>query len=165
MSTILHRTTLLVCVLAGALALAVALVAAARDASAAPPEPIPFPHFTVRGACDFPVLVESSGRIKYIDLPNGDFLVKYPGDRITLTNKKDPTHQLTYVATGTVHVTELENGDLLLVTTGRSVFLIQDKNIGILVPIGRFTTVIDEKGNFSPPTGHGRLIDACARLA
>jgi hypothetical protein len=155
------RRTLMVCVLAGVLALALTL--AIRDASAAPPEPVTFPPDTLTGYCDFPVLYEVSGKTKVIDLPNGDVLFKNPSSRVTLTNLEDPTHQLTYVSTGTVRLTELEGGDLLLVTTGRTV--LTNENIGILVPIGRFTFTIDEEGNFSRPTGHGRLIDVCARLA
>ena len=50
-----------------------------------------------------------------------------------------------------------------MITTGRTVLF--DENIGILVPIGRFTTIIDEDGDFSYPTGKGRLIDVCVRLA
>jgi len=151
----------MVCLLAGALALAVAL-AATNDVSAAPPEPVD-DTFTEGGLCDFPVLFEISGKNKVIDLPNGDVLFKNPGLRVTLTNVDEPTNQVTYVSTGTIRLTELEDGELLLVTTGRTVLFNED--IGILVPIGRFTLVIDKKGNFSQPTGNGRLIDACARLA
>ncbi len=115
------------------------------------------------GFCDFPVLFEVSGKNKAIELPNGDLLFKNPGGRTTLTNLDEPTNKVTYVSTGSTRLTELEGGDLRLITTGRTVLF--DENIGILVPIGRFTLVIDEDGNFSQPTGNGRLIDACARLA
>jgi len=108
------------------------------------------------------VLYEVSGKTKVIELPNGDTLFKNPGSRVTLTNL-ETGKQVTYVATGTMRLTESENGELLLITTGRTV--LSDENIGILVPIGRFTLVIDEEGNFSQPTGNGRLIDACAQLA
>ena len=47
MNITLQRTTLMVCMLAGALALAVALLAA-KDVSAAPPEPVE-DSFTVEG--------------------------------------------------------------------------------------------------------------------
>ncbi len=157
-----HRT-LMVCVLAGALALAVALVAT-EGASAEPPQPVTFPPLELgKEYCGFPVLYEVSGKTKVIDLPNGDTLFKNPGGRVTLTNLDEPTNQLTYVSTGTIRLTESENGELLLITTGRTV--LADENIGILVPIGRFTLVIDEEGHFSQPTGKGRLIDVCARLA
>ena len=108
------------------------------------------------------MLYEVSGKTKVIELPSGDTLFKNPGSRVTLTNL-ETGKQVTYVATGTIRLTESENGELLLITTGRTV--LSDENIGILVPIGRFTTIIDEDGDFSYPTGKGRLIDVCARLA
>ena len=155
--------TLMACVLAGAFALVVAL-AATKTASAEPPEPVTFPPSELgEEYCGFPVLYEVSGKTKVIDLPGGDTLFKNPGGRVTLTNLDEPAKQVTYVATGTIRLTKSENGEPLLITTGRTV--LSDENIGILVPIGRFTLVIDEDGHFSQPTGKGRLIDACARLA
>ncbi len=68
MNITLHRTPLMVCVLAGALALAIALVAA-KDVSAAPPEPVDDTPFTVEGVCAFPVTLEVSGKGKVIELP------------------------------------------------------------------------------------------------
>lgn len=155
---------LAVCGLAGTLALLVALVVVLpRAAPAAPPEPVTFPPLELgEEYCGFPVLYEVSGKTKVTNLPSGDTLFKNPGGRVTLTNL-DTGEQVTYVATGTIRLTESEDGELLLVTTGRTV--LSDENIGILVPIGRFTLVIDEEGHFSQPTGEGELIDACARLA
>jgi hypothetical protein len=158
------QRTPMVCVLAGALALIVALlVLVPKAASAEPPEPIDFPPEELVGFCDFPVLFEVSGKTKVIELPNGDVLFKNPGVRVTLTNLDEPTNKVTYVSTGTTRLRELEGGDLRLITTGRSVLF--NESIGILVTIGRFTTIIDEDGDFSYPTGKGRIIDACARLA
>jgi hypothetical protein len=152
----------MVCVLAGALALTVALLVLPKAASAAPPEPVNFTETLGPEYCGFPVLYEVSGKNKAIELPNGDVLFKNPGVRVTLTNL-ETGEQVTYVATGSARLTELEGGDLLLVTTGRTV--LSNPSIGVLVPIGRFTFVIDEEGNFSQPTGNGRLLDACAQLA
>ena len=163
MDVTLHRR-LVVCGLAGTLALLVALVVLLPGAaSAAPPDPVTFPPLELgEEYCGFPVLYEVTGKTKVINLPSGDTLFKNPGGRVTLTNL-DTGEQVTYVATGSIRLTESENGELLLITTGRTV--LSDENIGILVPIGRFTLVIDEDGHFSQPTGKGRLIDACARLA
>jgi hypothetical protein len=161
MNITLHRT-LMVCVLAGALALTVALLVLPKAASAAPPEPVNFTETLGPEYCGFPVLYEVSGKNKAIELPNGDVLFKNPGGRVTLTNL-ETGEQVTYVATGSARLTELEGGDLLLVSTGRTV--LSNPSIGVLVPIGRFTFVIDEEGNFSQPTGNGRLLDACAQLA
>jgi hypothetical protein len=155
--------TLMVCVLAGALALAVALLVLPKAASAAPPEPVNFEPRTLGPEyCGFPVLYEVSGKTKAIELPNGDVLFKNPGVRVTLTNL-ETGKQVTYVVSGSTRLTELEGGELLVVTTGRTV--LDNPSIGILVPIGRFTLVIDEEGHFSQPMGNGRLIDACAQLA
>ena len=162
MKITLQRTTLLVCVLAGALALTVALLVLPKAASAAPPEPVNFTETLGPEYCGFPVLYEVSGKTKVINLPNGDTLFKNPGVRVTLTNL-ETGEQVTYVVAGTARVRELEGGELLVISTGRTV--LNNPSIGILVPIGRFTFVIDEEGNFSQPTGKGRLIDACARLA
>ena len=161
---ITSQRTPTVCVLAGALALIVALlVLVPKAASAASPEPVNFPPETLGPEyCGFPVLYEVSGKTKVIELPNGDTLFKNPGSRVTLTNL-ETGKQVTYVATGTIRLTESENGELLLITTGRTV--LSDENIGILVPIGRFTLFIDEEGHFPQPMGNGRLIDACAQLA
>jgi hypothetical protein len=35
----------------------------------------------------------------------------------------------------------------------------------MFLTIGRFTFVVDEEGNLTPPTGKGRIVDVCARLA
>jgi len=161
MNVALRRATLMVCVLAGALALAVALVVA-RDASAAPPEPFT-DSFTVDDVCDFPVLLEATGKTKGIELPGGRFISVNPGFRVTVTNEEEPTHQITYVVTGAAHVTELDSGELLVVFTGRN--LLFDPSYGMLLTMGRFTQVIDlESGAATPPEGKGRVIDVCERL-
>jgi hypothetical protein len=152
-----------VCALAGILlALAVVLLAA-KTAAAAPPGPIPFPNTTERGICEFPVRVHTTGRSKVIETGSGDTLFKNPGLRVTLTNLDEPANTVTYVDSGTIRVTELDGGDLLLVATGRNV--LYGKGLGMFLAIGRFSTIVDEGGNFTPLNGHGRLIDICARLA
>jgi hypothetical protein len=161
MNITLHRA-LMAWVLAGALALVVALLVLPKAASAAPPEPVDFTERLGREYCGFPVLYEVSGKTKVINLPSGDTLFKNPGVRVTLTNLRTD-EQVSYVVAGAARVRELESGELLVISTGRTV--LNNPNIGILMPIGRFTFVIDEEGNFSQPTGKGRLIDACARLA
>jgi hypothetical protein len=161
MHTTLQRT-LIVCALAGMLALALALLAT-KTASAAPPGPIPFPTTTETGICEFDVLVQSTGRFKIIETGSGDVLFTNPGLRVTLTNLDEPANTVTYRDSGPVRVTELEGGEALLVFTGRNV--VYDESIGMFLTIGRFSTTIDEEGNFTPLSGHGRLIDICARLA
>ena len=111
--------------------------------------------------CGFPVRYEASGKTNVIDLPNGDTLYKNPGTRVTLTNE-ETGKQVTYVSTGTIRATELEGGELSMVSTGQTV--IHSPNIGILALNGRFTFV-EEDGNFSQPKGDGSIIDACKELA
>ncbi len=156
------QRTLVVCVLAATLALALALVTT-RNVSAAPPEPVDF-AFTDREGCDFPVRVEVSGKTKLMELPGGRFISINPGLRATLTNKKEPTHRVSYSITGAAHVTELPSGELFVVFTGRNIF--SDPSYGIILTTGRFTQVIDpQTGESTPPEGKGRVIDVCARLA
>ncbi len=112
--------------------------------------------------CAFPVLYEFSGKTKVIESPNGDTLYKNSDARVTLTNKENGK-QVTYIATGTLRVTELEGGDTSFVTTGQTV--INSPNIGILVLKGQYAFVEDEDHNFSQPKGNGSIIDACAQLA
>ncbi len=162
MHTTLQRT-LIVCALAGMLLALAAALLAAKTASAAPPGPIPFPNTTERGICEFPVRVHTTGRSKVIETGSGDLLFTNPGLRVTLTNLDEPANTVTYRDSGPVRVTELEGGDLLLVLTGRNV--VYSKSIGMFLAIGRFSTIVDEEGNFTPLSGHGRLIDVCARLA
>jgi hypothetical protein len=162
MNVTFQRTTLLVCVLAGTLALALALLAA-RSVSAAPPEPVN-DTFTIRGVCDFPVRVEATGKGKFIELPDGRFIGFTPGLRITLTNREEPSHQVTYVATGAAHGKELPSGKLSLVFTGRN--LLFDEDLGVVITIGRFTQVYDPQTDEATPLrGKGRVIDVCQRLA
>ena len=111
---------------------------------------------------DFPVLVEGSGKTNIIDLPNGDSLYKYPGLRITLTNK-ETDKQETYDSTGGFRATHLEGDETLLVSTGQNV--IYHPSIGILVLKGRYTFVEDKDGNFSQLKGTGSIINVCDQLA
>ena len=69
---------------------------------------------------------------------------------------------MTLVSTGTIRVTELEGGDLSLVTTGQTV--LTNPKIGILALNGRYTFVEDRDGNFSQPEGNGKRIDVCDQL-
>ncbi len=65
-----------------------------------------------------------------------------------MTNKKEPTHRITYGITGAAHITELRNGDLLLVFTGRN--LLFDEGYMILT-IKRFTQDIEPESGASTP--------------
>ena len=161
------RRTMMVCVLAGASALAMALLALPQAASAAPP--IPPGTYTVEGACDFPVLIEATGKFGIKDLPGGRVIVLKPGFRATLTNLEDPTNKVSYVASGVWHQRENfgPGGGDVVVATGRN--LLVDPGLGIFLTIGRYTFISDASdpifANITQLEGHGRIIDVCARLA
>jgi hypothetical protein len=125
------------------------------------PQPVNFTETLGPEYCGFPVLSEVSGKMNVIDLPNGDTLFKYPGLRGTLKNEENGK-QVTLVSTSTIRVTELEGGDLSLVTTGQTV--LTNPKIGILALNGRYTFVEDRDGNFSQPKGNGKRIDVCDQL-
>jgi hypothetical protein len=152
-----HR--LIVCVLAVALALAMAVMLP-RATSAAPPEPVDSTE-VVEGECDFPVLLEVSGKEKVIEF-DGNTLITSPRLRATLTNLDEPTNQVTVGITGTVRVKELANGDVVFVFRGRN--LLFGPDVDFILTIGRFTGSMTAAGEFSSITGEGRVIDVCALL-
>jgi hypothetical protein len=163
--TIPHRTPA-VFALATALVMAVlavaAVVASPKAASAAPPDPVD-ETTVVRGECGFPVLLEMRGKEKVVELPGGRTLITSPGLRATLTNLEEQSNRVTLSITGTVHVKELANGDVVYVFRGRNLFWGPDTDF--ILTIGRFTGRVTAAGEFSPITGKGRVIDVCARLA
>jgi hypothetical protein len=161
-NTILHRRRLVVFTLAVALVLAVSIVVLPKASSAEAPEPVDPTPFELEGICPFPMLVEQSGKGKFIELPGDRFILTSPGLRVTLTNLDEPTNQATYVITGAFHVRELANRDLV-VATGRNILF--DPSFGMFLTIGRFTFEANEDGSITRPTGKGRMVDVCARLA
>ena len=145
--------------------MALLVLAFAGIASAAPPEPVDFTD-TI-GVCGFPISADVSGKTKSIEKRGGRVIVTSPRLRVTLTNVDEPTNQVSYVITGAVHSKPLPSGDVLFVYTGRNLlFDPTDPTLGMVLTIGRFTSVFDQQtGTFTFPTGNGRIIDVCARLA
>jgi hypothetical protein len=126
------------------------------------PQPVDLTFTLGPEYCGFPVLFEVSGKTKATELPNGDRLYQNPTLRVTLTNK-ETGKQETHGSTGTIRATDLEGGDVSLVSTGQNVIF--SPSIGILVLNGRYTFVEDEDENFTQPQGNGRIIKACDQLA
>ncbi len=154
---------LVVWVLAAALALAVAVVVP-RASSAAP---VPADdEFTAEGMCDFPVLVEITGKENFIDLPGESFLLTFPGQRATLTNLDEPDNQVTFGIQGAGGVTPLANGDVLVVSYGRSLLFDPGEGISLVIGKARFTVASGPGvgGDIAILESNGRLIDVCARL-
>jgi hypothetical protein len=108
------------------------------------------------------VLFEVSGKGKTIELPGGRTIFTSPGLRVTLTNLDEPTNQVSYVITGAFHERELASGRLKVVATGRN--LLFDPSFGMFLMVGRFTFEVNEDA-VTRPTGKGRMIDVCVRLA
>lgn len=158
MEASLHRR-LVVCAITVALALAM-VVALPRATSAAPPEPFD-DTFVVEDECAFPVLVEASGKTKFIDLPGERTLITAPKLRATLTNL-ETGKQVTRGITGAFHIRTLANGDTVYVFTGRNLLFGPDTDF--VLTIGRFTARESAAGEFSPLTGKGRVVDVCALL-
>ena len=145
--------------------LAVAVVASPKAASAAPPEPFD-DSFVAEGYCDFPVLVESTGKQIFRELPGGDFFL-FTRSTSTLTNLDDPENRLVGRGGGSGRITPLENGDVRVVARGQNVLF--DPGEGIFLTVGkvRFTVASGPGvgGDITILESRGRLIDLCARLA
>jgi len=122
-------------------------------------EPGDFP-----GTCSFPVLVEASGEIKTIELPNGTTLFVFPGLEATLTNTLTGTSE-TFSVTGANRVLEPDEfGVVVTEVTGNNLLI--DPFAGFVVASGNFSFAFDEKGNLVQPLeGKGQLTDVCAALA
>ena len=146
---------------------AVVALALAGTAFAAPPEPVDTKPFPVEGICPFPMEAQLSGKSEGKELPGGRILSTSPGLRVTLTNLKEPANQVSYVITGSFLETELANGNLFVVARGRNIVF--GPEVGMFLTIGRFTfTAFDADGTplaLTRPTGNGRIVDVCARLA
>ena len=167
MDMLLHRR-MLVLVVGAALALAVAFVLP-KATEAVPPEDLNITYPPVEGACDFPVLIEQTSKLKFIDVPGEDFMIVFPpaGGGTTLTNLEEPENRVTIGGGGKGRVTPLENGDYLVKVTGHNVLVVPGE--GIFLTIGRATFTL------SPPyevgseltilESRGKLVDLCARLA
>jgi hypothetical protein len=154
-----HRGTLAVFALALVLALAVALVVH-KGASAVPPSPGD-ETFNVRGVCDFPVHVRVTGKMKVIDVPGPDVMITVPGQHATLTNLREPGNRVTVNSAGPGRVTQLRNGDVLLVVRGRNI--LYDPGEGIFLTIGKVRLTVGR--DITILESHGRIINFCKRLA
>ena len=146
-----------------------ALIMAVPMAGAARQEP-PFPveqdfvlePGAVFGNCEFPIQFELSGKGQTLALPGDRFIFTSPDLNVTLTNLNTGTQE-TFNITGALHQSTLENGDVVTVSTGRSI--LGDPEAGFVIAIGNFSFVFDKKGNLVQPlSGEGQLIDVCEAL-
>jgi hypothetical protein len=150
-----------------------ALIVAVPIAGAARQEPAQEPPFPVSqdfvlepgavfGNCDFPIRFQLSGKGQTLALPGGRFIFTSPDLNVTLTNLESGTQE-TFNITGALHQSTLENGDVVTVSTGRSI--LGDPEAGFVIAIGNFSFAFDKKGNLIQPlSGEGQLIDVCEAL-
>ena len=121
--------------------------------------------FTIEGICTFPVLIEITGKVKFIELSGDKTIIISPRAFATLTNLDDPSKQEVLGITGAFHETILPNGDTETVVTGRNLLAGFDPDALFVLTIGNFSFVFDENFNLvQPVTGNGRVIDICALL-
>jgi hypothetical protein len=114
--------------------------------------------------CGFPIEVVLSGKGKTIELPAGRTIITSPGLTATLTNL-DNGNQATLNITGSLHQRILDNGNVEIVSTGRSA-LFAPVVSGLVLVIGRWSYVLDSQGNLVQSLqGNGQLIDVCELLA
>jgi hypothetical protein len=144
-----------------------ALVVAAPNAVVAapnPPTPVDETPFIFSAGCDFPVLIQLSGKGKAITLSGGRTIFTSPGLNASITNEDNPAHQVTLNITGAFHQTVRANGDVETVVTGRN--LLFDPEAGFVLARGTFSFVFDAQGNLIQPlSGQGQLTDVCALLS
>jgi hypothetical protein len=126
----------------------------------------------VPGSCDFPLLLEVSGKAKTIVLPDGAVvgvtsIGTSPGLDVTVTNFTNEVRgkSLTFNITGAFHnsADTPQPGQVTTVSTGRSLFY--DPVAGTVIAIGNFTIVYNSDFTVATPLeGKGQLIDVCALL-
>ena len=170
-NAILHRRRLVVMALAVALALAGMAMWSPKDASAEPPTRIDVDASSVdEGFCDFPVLREETGHVKFTELPGGDFLLTGQV-ATTLTNLDNPENQFFDPGGFSGRVTPLTDagleGDVLVEASGHN--LLFDPGEGIFLIIGQATFTVaggpSVGGDITILESHGEVIDVCERLA
>ena len=137
----------------------------AADASADDaPEPINF-DFVDSTSCPFSIHVVLTGKTKTIDLPGGRQIVTSPGLDVDFTNLESGK-EVTLSITGASHVTTQDNGDIVVVATGRNILFDPVAEPHFALTRGHFTWAVDKDGTLiQPRSGKGKLTDVCQLLA
>ena len=119
--------------------------------------------------CDFPLLLEPSGKAKTIELPDGGFIMTSPGLYVTVTNVETPENQVTFNVTGSIRGTPRPDDPNIVdyVITGRNLAF---DPAGVFLNIGRFTYTLDQSVPadpkiVEPQEGKGQAIDVCELLS
>ena len=146
-------------------ALAPLLVAGFAHAGGSPPTDASFTFDIPAGAgCDFPVNWTLTGKGAVISLPGDRYIVTAPQQTIVVTNLDAPANSVTLVVTSAFHESTDENGDLVIVTTGRSI--IGDPIANTMVfAVGTFSFRVDPvNGALLDLSGKGQMSDVCAMI-
>ena len=146
-----------------AIALGLTAILVGTTATLAQNTPTPIERtLTIRGACDFPVLFEGSGKFHVIELPGGVTFLHAPSGHYTLTNLEEPDNQVRVATFTSVTETPLSRGETLVEINGH-IFFFEQGSFELL--IGRFTFLV-KGGRWELLSSEGRLdIDLCAQLA
>jgi hypothetical protein len=118
--------------------------------------------------CDFPVLLELTGKSKVIELGGGRTIFTSPKLKVLATNLNEPANQVSLNITGAVHQTVLEDGSVKSVFTGRNLVLgTLDVPTFLDLTIGHFTFVVAADGTtiVQELSGSGQRIKICDVLA
>jgi hypothetical protein len=135
-------------------------------AMAAPPEPADFSG-VFEGVCEFPVLVEATGKAKVIE--HGDrVLTVGPGQKATLTNT-ETGESVHYNIAGAFHDAIQPDGSIISKGTGRNLLFTQE--LGMFLTVGNVQYTVTE--DLTAPEGfaitinsvQGKIIDVCEVLA
>ena len=114
--------------------------------------------------CDFPVNWTVTGKASLITLPGDRLIVTAPNQKAVVTNLDDPSKSVTLVVTSAFHVSTDENGDQIILATGRSLLADPIANYMILAT-GTFSWRFDPV-NFSllDFSGTGKTADVCGMI-
>ncbi|WP_230120116.1 hypothetical protein [Arthrobacter sp. Bi83] len=156
-SFVMKRMPVLLCLLAG-------LLGGTGAVATAAPEPIGTFTFTLK-ECGFRIEGVLTGKSNFIELPGGALLTS-PGQEVTLTNVKT-RESVTYVITGSSHITTSASGNQTITATGRNVLTIPvgDRK-GVYLTVGSVTYVLDSRGRqVSPFEGDAQVTNICELLA
>jgi hypothetical protein len=133
---------------------------------AAPPDDFEPPEVVLEGICDFPVLLELTGKTKTIVSPSFTIITS-PNLKVVATNLTEPANQVSLNITGATHQETLADGSVKSVFTGRNLVVgFLDVPPFLDLTIGHFTFVLAPDGTIGQElSGTGQRIKICDVLA
>jgi hypothetical protein len=95
-------------------------------------------------ACTFPVEIHITGKSKAFNLPGNRMVITAPGQHATVTNRNNPSKQVTLNTTGVFTFLNQPDGGFVGIGTGRNVAT--DPTFGLTLVIGRFSFAVNSAG-------------------